>query len=91
MINPFGSSHRIVGCCLSAVALLTKHVASVPPAPSSLAPGIPPELDAVVTRLLAKDPKERYQSWQELIDDVRGQIEGRDSLDFEKDARARRR
>jgi serine/threonine-protein kinase len=53
--------------------------------------GLSHHLHYFVEKMMAKDPTERYQSWQELIDDVRGQIEGRDSLDFEKDARARRR
>ncbi len=35
-------------------------------APSSLVPGIPEGLDAVVLRALAKDPKDRYQSSGEL-------------------------
>ena len=40
---------------------------------------------------MAKDVEVRYQSWAELIEDVRGQIEGRDSLDFERAARERTR
>jgi serine/threonine-protein kinase len=53
--------------------------------------GLSHHLHYFIEKMMAKDPTERYQSWQELIDDVRAQIEGRDSLDFEKDARARRR
>lgn len=37
-----------------------------PPAPSSLRPEVPQELDAVTRRLLAKEPRDRFQSLGEL-------------------------
>jgi len=40
-----------------------------------------------IEKMMAKDKEIRYQSWAELIDDVREQIAGRDSLDFRKDVR----
>jgi hypothetical protein len=40
-------------------AVLRKHCTDLPPVPSSQRPGIPPELDALVLRLLAKTPAER--------------------------------
>jgi serine/threonine protein kinase/cytochrome c-type biogenesis protein CcmH/NrfG len=39
---------------------------SEPPSLSSLAPGVPPELERIVARALAKPPRERYQSAAEL-------------------------
>lgn len=42
--------------------VLFAHVEQPPPRPSSLAPGIPSELDAIVLRLLAKHPAERPES-----------------------------
>jgi tetratricopeptide (TPR) repeat protein len=48
------------------VALLTKD----PPAPGSVRREVPPGLDAIVGRLLAKDPVERYQSAGALRGDV---------------------
>jgi serine/threonine protein kinase len=36
------------------------------PAPSALRPGIPPELDAIVARALAKSRADRFESWDEL-------------------------
>jgi eukaryotic-like serine/threonine-protein kinase len=48
------------------VALLTKE----PPAPSTIRRDIPPGLDAIVGRLLAKDPVQRYQSASALRGDV---------------------
>ena len=43
----------------SGFALLKKHLTEDPPTPSSLRRGVPMELDAVVSRLLCKDPSER--------------------------------
>jgi len=43
-------------------ALMHAHLAEQPPAPSSLRPGLPPELDGVVSRGLAKDRDERWSS-----------------------------
>ncbi|MBI3184364.1 MAG: serine/threonine protein kinase [Myxococcales bacterium] len=43
----------------SAVELMTAHVQQPPPRPSTLAPGIPHELEELVLRLMAKDPQER--------------------------------
>jgi serine/threonine protein kinase len=36
--------------------------------PSEAAPGVPAELDAVVLKMLARDPTHRYQSAQEILD-----------------------
>ncbi len=38
---------------------------------------------------MAKDVEARYQSWQELIDDIRQQLEGREALDYEAQVRSR--
>lgn len=42
-----------------------------PPRPSSLNPGLPPELDHITTKALAKNPDGRYQSAEELLEDLR--------------------
>ena len=47
-------------------AALTAHLEGKPPAPSSLVPGLPPALDDVVRRALAKRPEDRFQSAGEL-------------------------
>jgi len=44
------------------VEIAMKHLSEVPPAPSDLRPDIPPDLDLVVLRALAKDPADRYLS-----------------------------
>lgn len=46
--------------------LMLAHVTQTPTAPSELNPAVPPELDQVVLKALAKDPAERYQSAQEF-------------------------
>src|SRR5271168_4583123 len=51
----------------SAVAIAFKQVAAVPYPPSALNPALPPSLDAIVLRALAKNPAERYASADELI------------------------
>ncbi|HEY5926167.1 MAG TPA: serine/threonine-protein kinase [Kofleriaceae bacterium] len=40
------------------------------PAPSTLRPEVPPDLDAVVLRALAKRPDDRFQTAQELVEAV---------------------
>jgi beta-lactam-binding protein with PASTA domain/predicted Ser/Thr protein kinase len=44
------------------VEIAMKHLSEVPEPPSDLRPEIPPDLDLVVLRALAKEPAERYQS-----------------------------
>jgi hypothetical protein len=39
--------------------------------------------------MMAKDVEARYQSWSELEKDIRGQLEGHASLDYEAEVRAR--
>jgi serine/threonine-protein kinase len=43
-------------------ARLWAHLTATPPAPSALVPGLPPALDAVVARALAKEPDDRFPS-----------------------------
>jgi serine/threonine-protein kinase len=43
-----------------------KHLSEVPKPPSSLRPDVPPDLDMVVLRALAKDPDERFQDAAEM-------------------------
>ncbi len=51
----------------TAVAIAFKQVSAAPRPPSELNPSLPPSLDAVVLRALAKDPIERYADDDELI------------------------
>ncbi len=44
--------------------------------------GFSPHLHYFIEKMVAKDAADRYQSWSELIADVRTQLDGRDDLDF---------
>ncbi len=55
----------------SSVGALLEVVSSEPPPPSSITPGVPQRLDAVVRKLLAKDREARYASADDLIADLR--------------------
>jgi CHASE2 domain-containing sensor protein/tRNA A-37 threonylcarbamoyl transferase component Bud32 len=47
-------------------ATIWAHMSAAPPAPSSLRPDLPPDLDTVIARGLAKDPADRFDSASEL-------------------------
>ncbi|HEY3960494.1 MAG TPA: Stk1 family PASTA domain-containing Ser/Thr kinase [Solirubrobacteraceae bacterium] len=51
----------------TAVAIAFKQVSAEPRPPSELNPALPPSLDAIVLRALAKDPAARYASAEEFI------------------------
>ena len=59
------------------VPLLMMHVNTPPPPPRQKNPRLPPALDAVILKLLAKDPAQRYPSCRELAQEL-GRI--RDSI-----------
>jgi serine/threonine-protein kinase len=52
------------------VEIAMKHLSAAPKPPSKLRPDIPPELDMVILRALAKDPDDRYQSADEMEADL---------------------
>jgi serine/threonine-protein kinase len=54
----------------SPVAVASKHVLEQPIPPSRINPDVSPELDAVVMRALAKNPDNRYQSADEMREDL---------------------
>jgi beta-lactam-binding protein with PASTA domain/predicted Ser/Thr protein kinase len=51
----------------TAVAIAFKQVSAQPKPPSEVNPAVPPALDAVVLRALAKDPAQRYADAEEFI------------------------
>src|SRR4029077_19349090 len=51
----------------TAVAIAYKQVSAEPRPPSAVNPAVPPALDAVVLRALAKDPSQRYANAEEFI------------------------
>ncbi|MDQ2984538.1 MAG: Stk1 family PASTA domain-containing Ser/Thr kinase [Actinomycetota bacterium] len=47
-----------------------KHLSAIPKPPSQVRRDVPHDLDLIVLRALAKDPDERYQSAEEMDDDL---------------------
>jgi beta-lactam-binding protein with PASTA domain/predicted Ser/Thr protein kinase len=60
------------------VAIAYKQVNEVPPAPSAFNADVPPALDAVVMKCIAKNPANRYQDAGELIADLERARQGLD-------------
>jgi beta-lactam-binding protein with PASTA domain/predicted Ser/Thr protein kinase len=58
------------------VAIAYKHVQEAPPRPSSIVSGIPEGLEAIIGKLLAKNPDDRYLSADDLRADLRRYLEG---------------
>jgi beta-lactam-binding protein with PASTA domain/tRNA A-37 threonylcarbamoyl transferase component Bud32 len=54
----------------SAIEIAMKHLNELPKPPSKIRPEIPPELDKVVLRALAKAPEDRYQTAEEFAEDL---------------------
>jgi len=48
-----------------------------------------PHLHYFVEKMMAKDKDVRYQSWEELIADIQGQLKGREDLDYRQGASSR--
>ena len=51
-------------------ALLYKHVEEAPTPPHLLNPAVTPAVEAVILRALEKDPNQRYQSAEEMVQDL---------------------
>jgi serine/threonine-protein kinase len=56
--------------------VVTRVVGSDPVPPSSLVSELPPDVDRVVARALAKDPSQRYQAAAAFADDLAGLLAG---------------
>ncbi|MBI4835039.1 MAG: serine/threonine protein kinase [Planctomycetes bacterium] len=52
------------------VTVIMKHLNEEPPDPTLFAPDIPKNLVKILLKMMAKDPKSRYQSAQDLLNDL---------------------
>lgn len=52
------------------MGILTKHLYEEVPPPSTVRPDLPPEVEQVVLRCMAKQVEARYQTCAELVDDL---------------------
>src|SRR6185312_2813445 len=64
----------------SPVSVAYQHVREDPRAPSDINREVPPEIDAIVLKALAKNPLNRYQSAQEMRADALRAVSGRPVL-----------
>jgi serine/threonine-protein kinase len=51
-------------------ALFTKHATETPPSPQSVNPAVTPAASRLVLRLLRKDPAQRFESYDQLIEAI---------------------
>ncbi len=58
------------------MGIVLKHINEPVPLPTIINPELPPEIETVVMRALAKSPQERYQSAKELAADLKRVITG---------------
>jgi eukaryotic-like serine/threonine-protein kinase len=61
----------------SPVAVAYQHVREMAPPPSQINPDVPPVLDAIIMKALAKNPMNRYQSAAEMRNDLLRAMSGR--------------
>jgi serine/threonine protein kinase len=67
-------------------ALIHQHIAQKPPLPTEANPSIPPVIEKIILRLIAKDPLDRYQTVNGLIVDLNEYIRRKtkgETTDFE--------
>ncbi len=62
---------------LNSMELLHAHLAKMPKEPIKVNPDLPESLSAIISKLLSKEPEERYQSIGGLISDLRLLKEGK--------------
>ncbi len=52
----------------SFMGVLTQHITSAPPPPSQIRSDIPPVIEEIILRAIAKEPENRFQSMEEFIE-----------------------
>lgn len=56
------------------VQVAFQHVSQPAPPPSQYNPALPPSIDEIVLRLLAKNPEERFQTAREMMDALQARV-----------------
>lgn len=51
--------------------MMKRHAGSAPPPPHAIEPGLPEDICYILMRLMAKDPSNRYETYDDLIDHLR--------------------
>jgi len=75
----------------NATAIITKHLFETPASPRASVPDLSEGLCAMLRRMLAKRPVDRYQSPAELLEDIDRLLEGRPPVHALRRERAERR
>jgi serine/threonine protein kinase len=60
----------------SAVEVVGQHIRAPVPDPTQLAPETPPQVAAIIQRMMAKDPNERHQNCAELVRELEAFLAG---------------
>jgi beta-lactam-binding protein with PASTA domain/tRNA A-37 threonylcarbamoyl transferase component Bud32 len=68
------------------VEIAMKHLSAVPKPPSASRPDVPDDLDLVTVRALAKDPRERFQTAEEMDSELGRVLAGLSVTDATTDA-----
>lgn len=69
--------------------VLRKHVMEQLSSPELKGKSHSMHLQYFIEKMMAKDADERYQTWSELIEDMRGQLEGKSSANFHTPVKGR--
>ncbi len=69
----------------SVMSVALKHLNEPPPPPTLYNPEIPPQIEKVLLRVLSKEPKNRYETGQELVEALETALRGGDADTVELD------
>ncbi len=61
----------------SPAVVMTKHIYEQPPDPNELRPDLSADIGILIAKMMAKDPKDRYQAPAELLADLEKVLEGK--------------
>jgi serine/threonine protein kinase/formylglycine-generating enzyme required for sulfatase activity len=61
----------------TAISMITKHIYDEPPVPSSILPSLSREIDSIILKCLGKEPADRYQTPEALIEDINAWLNGK--------------